>query len=180
MASIQRARHYARNEQHSVCDQTNQARIHVEGRRAAGIEIWPLQQGAGAVPAEKPGTREPRGCPGRVRRMVCRLCASHISTVVVDGKEAGAEPNLSESLRVIGQDPDRVIAAAKDDFVGRALEANTEEAKELNIFGAPTFVTRGELFWGDDRLDDAIAWHRNGTLKPNPAIGPSEHDGARL
>src|SRR6516225_8777734 len=81
MASIQRARHYARNEQHSVCDQTNQARIHVEGRRAAGIEIWPLQQGAGAVPAEKPGTREPRGCPGRVRRMVCRLCASHISTV---------------------------------------------------------------------------------------------------
>ena len=83
----------------------------------------------------------------------------------MDGKEAGAEPNLSESLRVIGQDPDRVIGAAKDDLVGRALEANTEEAKELNIFGAPTFVTRGELFWGDDRLEDAIAWHRNGTLK---------------
>jgi len=111
-------------------------------------------------------------------------CADYVRATyrlwLVDGKEAGAEPNLSESLRVIGQDPDRVIAAAKDDFVGRALEANTEEAKELNIFGAPTFVTRGELFWGDDRLDDAIAWHRNGTLKPNPAVGPSEHDGARL
>jgi len=76
-------------------------------------------------------------------------------------------------LRVIGQDPDRVIAAAKDDFVGRALDVNTEEAKELNIFGAPTFVTRGELFWGDDRLEDAIAWHRNGTLKlANSAYGP--------
>ena len=83
----------------------------------------------------------------------------------VEGKEAGAEPNLSESLREIGQDPDRVIAAAKNDSVGHALEANTEEAKGLNIFGAPTFVTRGEIFWGDDRLEDAIAWHRNGTLK---------------
>jgi 2-hydroxychromene-2-carboxylate isomerase len=83
----------------------------------------------------------------------------------VDGKEPGAEPNLSESLRQIGQDPDRVIAVAKDDLVGRALEANTDEAKELDIFGAPTFVTRSELFWGDDRLEDAIAWHRNGTLR---------------
>jgi len=84
----------------------------------------------------------------------------------VEGKEAGAEPNLRESLREIGQDPDRVIALAKNDSVGRALEANTEQAKQLNIFGAPTFVTRGELFWGDDRLEDAVAWHRNGTMKP--------------
>ena len=36
----------------------------------------------------------------------------------------------------------------------------------LGIFGVPTFVTRGELFWGDDRLEDAIAWHRDGTLAP--------------
>jgi 2-hydroxychromene-2-carboxylate isomerase len=84
----------------------------------------------------------------------------------VDGEEAGSEPNLSESLREIGQDPDRVILAANDDSIGRALETNTREAKQLNIFGAPTFVTRGELFWGDDRLEDAIAWHTNGTLRP--------------
>jgi 2-hydroxychromene-2-carboxylate isomerase len=82
-----------------------------------------------------------------------------------DGKEAGAEPNLSESLREIGQDPDRVIGVASSESIGRALEANTRAAKELNIFGAPTFVTRGELFWGDDRLEDAIAWHASGTLQ---------------
>ncbi len=39
-----------------------------------------------------------------------------------------------------------------------ALRAATEEARALGIFGAPSFVTRGELFWGDDRLDDALAW----------------------
>jgi hypothetical protein len=29
---------------------------------------------------------------------------------------------------------------------------------------APTFVTRGEVFWGDDRLEDAVIWHQRGTL----------------
>jgi 2-hydroxychromene-2-carboxylate isomerase len=30
----------------------------------------------------------------------------------------------------------------------------------------PTFVVRSELFWGDDRLDDAPSWHRHGRLSP--------------
>jgi 2-hydroxychromene-2-carboxylate isomerase len=84
----------------------------------------------------------------------------------VDGKEVGIDPNLSESLSEIGQDPERVIEAANADPVGRAYDDNTREAKRLNIFGAPTFVVRGELFWGDDRLEDAIDWHTNGTLRP--------------
>jgi len=85
---------------------------------------------------------------------------------LVEGKEAGAEPNLSQSLSEIGQNPDRVIAAANTEPVGRAYDDNTRKARHLNIFGSPTFVARGELFWGDDRLDDAIAWHINGTLRP--------------
>ena len=84
----------------------------------------------------------------------------------VEGKEVGAEPNLSESLSEIGHDPGRVIVAANAETVGRAYDDNTHEARQLNIFGSPTFVVRGELFWGDDRLDDAIAWHTNGTLRP--------------
>jgi 2-hydroxychromene-2-carboxylate isomerase len=28
------------------------------------------------------------------------------------------------------------------------------------VFGVPTFVSGGELFWGDDRLEDAIRWHK--------------------
>jgi hypothetical protein len=66
----------------------------------------------------------------------------------VEGKEPGAEPNLSESLREIGQDPNRVIVEANAETVGRAYDENTNEA-----------------FWGDDRLDDAIAWRTNGTLQ---------------
>jgi len=40
------------------------------------------------------------------------------------------------------------------------LRAQTERATALGIFGAPSFVSRGELFWGNDRLEDALAWHR--------------------
>ena len=80
------------------------------------------------------------------------------------GEEAGSEPNVSASLREVGQDPARVLALAQSDEVGRAYEAATAEAKALGIFGAPTFVTGGEIFWGDDRLEDAVRWHLKGTL----------------
>jgi 2-hydroxychromene-2-carboxylate isomerase len=80
------------------------------------------------------------------------------------GEESGSEPNASGSLKDIGQDPARVLALAASDEVGREYEAATAEAKGLGIFGAPSFVTGGEIFWGDDRLEDAVRWHKAGTL----------------
>jgi 2-hydroxychromene-2-carboxylate isomerase len=80
-------------------------------------------------------------------------------------EEAGSEPNLSNALREIGQDPARVLALAQSGEIGRAYDAATDEARKLGIFGAPTFVVNGELFWGDDRLEDAVRWLRHGTLK---------------
>jgi len=70
-------------------------------------------------------------------------------------------------LGEIGQDPDRVVGAANGESVGRAYDDNTREARQLGVFGAPTFVVRGEVFWGDDRLEDALAWHTNGSLAPS-------------
>ncbi len=80
------------------------------------------------------------------------------------GEEAGSEPNLSASIVEADQDPTRVIAIAESDAVGLAYEAATAEARRLGIFGSPTFVVDGELFWGDDRLEDAIAWCARGRL----------------
>jgi 2-hydroxychromene-2-carboxylate isomerase len=81
-----------------------------------------------------------------------------------EGQEPGCDPNLGDSLREIGQDPARVLARAASDEIGSAYEAATEEARRLKIFGSPSFSVNGEIFWGDDRLDDAIAWYRKGTL----------------
>jgi 2-hydroxychromene-2-carboxylate isomerase len=81
------------------------------------------------------------------------------------GQETGSEPNVSESLRDIGQEPQSVLALANATDATTALMAETDVAKKLGIFGSPTFVVGRELFWGDDRLDDAISWHRHRSVK---------------
>jgi 2-hydroxychromene-2-carboxylate isomerase len=80
------------------------------------------------------------------------------------GQETGSELNVSESLRDIGQEPQSVLALANAAETANALMAETEIAKQLGIFGSPTFAVGRELFWGDDRLPDAISWYRRGRV----------------
>ena len=80
------------------------------------------------------------------------------------GEPAGSSPNLEDSLTEIGRDPEAVIAQAKSPEIGEALESATGEAKALGVFGSPTFAIGAELFWGDDRLDDALSWLRHGQV----------------
>jgi 2-hydroxychromene-2-carboxylate isomerase len=81
------------------------------------------------------------------------------------GQETGSEPNLSGSLRDIGQDPARVLALANSEDANVRLTGETNEARTLGIFGSPTFAVGRELFWGDDRLNDAISWRRCGRVQ---------------
>lgn len=74
------------------------------------------------------------------------------------GEPAGEEPNMSASLEEIGCDPSKVLAAAQSESTANALAAATDEAMALGVFGSPTFVVEGEVFWGDDRLEDAVLW----------------------
>ncbi|OOY02804.1 2-hydroxychromene-2-carboxylate isomerase [Thioclava sp. F28-4] len=77
-----------------------------------------------------------------------------------EGQDAGAEPNFSESLREAGQTPKEALARADAPEIAEALERDTDEAVSLGLFGAPNFIVGKEIFWGHDRLDDAIAWHQ--------------------
>jgi 2-hydroxychromene-2-carboxylate isomerase len=81
------------------------------------------------------------------------------------GDETGSEPNVSESLHDIGQEPKRVLALANSENTKATLTAETDAARELGIFGSPTFAVGRELFWGDDRLADAISWCRFGRVQ---------------
>ncbi|MBR0934252.1 2-hydroxychromene-2-carboxylate isomerase [Bradyrhizobium jicamae] len=74
------------------------------------------------------------------------------------GLETGSEPNVSASLHAIGQDRAPIMERARSDDVGQALSNETDRARALGIFGSPNFVVDGELFWGDDRLEDAVSW----------------------
>ena len=85
--------------------------------------------------------------------------------------QRGERPERAEplaSLREVGQEPERVLKMAAGEEVSREYEKATEEARRLGIFGSPTFVVDGELFWGDDRLEDAVSWRLHGRVLISP------------
>jgi 2-hydroxychromene-2-carboxylate isomerase len=75
----------------------------------------------------------------------------------LDISDAGILRKLVDSA---GGDGVRAIELAQTPEIKARLRANTAEAQQIGIFGAPDFVVDGELFFGQDRLEDAIAWAR--------------------
>jgi 2-hydroxychromene-2-carboxylate isomerase len=70
---------------------------------------------------------------------------------------------LQQILEGLGLDAPQALARSSDTEIKERLRAATADAEARGIFGAPTFETaNGELFWGDDRLRDALAWSNNG------------------
>jgi 2-hydroxychromene-2-carboxylate isomerase len=66
---------------------------------------------------------------------------------------------LAACLERAGQAPAPILAAASEDTAKSALREQTARAVKRGLFGAPSFVTPdGELFWGNDRLEAALAW----------------------
>lgn len=64
---------------------------------------------------------------------------------------------VASVLESVGQ-PASLVADADSDEAKSRLRASTDEAIALGIFGAPSFVAGGELFWGGDRLEAALGW----------------------
>lgn len=77
-----------------------------------------------------------------------------------EDREIGEEAVIVEILGTLGLPGAEVITRAQADANKLALRCQTERAAELGLFGAPSFRVGEELFWGNDRLEDALAWAR--------------------
>lgn len=66
---------------------------------------------------------------------------------------------IARCLESAGQAPAPVLEAAGSEASKAKLRAQGEEAERRGIFGAPSFWVGDELFWGNDRLEAALAWH---------------------
>jgi 2-hydroxychromene-2-carboxylate isomerase len=79
--------------------------------------------------------------------------------------------SIGDVLAGLGVEPQPVLAAAQSDGIKGRLRAQTDEAQRLGVFGAPSFTTAdGELFWGNDRLEQALRWASQGSSRiGNPA-----------
>jgi 2-hydroxychromene-2-carboxylate isomerase len=91
------------------------------------------------------------------------FCLAVYRAEFADGLRIDEPETIRAILSDLKVDPDKAIATAQTDDIKDQLRSQTAEAQRLEIFGAPTFTTPdGELFWGNDRLENAIAWAARG------------------
>jgi 2-hydroxychromene-2-carboxylate isomerase len=84
-----------------------------------------------------------------------------------DGRRIDDAAVMGDILAELQIEPEPVLMAAQSDAIKARLRAQTEEAERLGIFGAPSFTTAdGELFWGNDRLEQALRWAKARPTSP--------------
>lgn len=83
----------------------------------------------------------------------------------VEDLDINDQRNVRRALLDLVPDADAIIAAALGDANKSRLRRNTEVAYARGIFGAPTMFVGDEMFWGNDRLNDAIAFAANASSR---------------
>ena len=81
-----------------------------------------------------------------------KLTHAILRAVWVEDRNIADHPTLAAIADECGLDGTSLLAATEDKAVKIEYETNTEEAIRIGVFGAPTYVYEGELFWGQDRL----------------------------
>ncbi len=74
-------------------------------------------------------------------------------------RDLGDERVIAEIASGQGLDGERLLAKSKSGAMGGIYDANTKDALAAGVFGSPSYLLNGELFWGQDRLgllEDAI------------------------
>jgi len=99
---------------------------------------------------------------GEAEGWTARFSRAAFAVEFGEGANIADRATLDNVIARLGLDAVAIIARAQEDSVKDGLRQRTAEAQERGIFGAPSFITdTGELFWGDDRLEQAIAWARD-------------------
>jgi 2-hydroxychromene-2-carboxylate isomerase len=75
-------------------------------------------------------------------------------------RDISSPEEIAEILKSIEKDSHEYLSLIKQPEYKALLREQTERAMSLGIFGAPSFIVRDALFWGNDRLEDALEWCR--------------------
>ena len=75
-----------------------------------------------------------------------------------EGKEPAIDPSISEICKELGLNKNEIVSEAKSEIFEKKYISNTDSARENKVFGSPSFIVENEIFWGDDRMEDAINW----------------------
>ena len=72
------------------------------------------------------------------------------------GRDLSDPENVLIAAAACELHPKALLKAVQTEIVKSALREATEEAAELGVFGVPSLVVGGEVFWGDDRVEEAV------------------------
>ena len=73
------------------------------------------------------------------------------------GRDLSDPDNVAIAAAACELHPNAIAKAASSDSIKRRLREATDRAAERGVFGVPSVVVGEEVFWGDDRLEDAVA-----------------------
>lgn len=91
------------------------------------------------------------------------FCRAVFHAEFADGRRIDDDAAISDVLDGLQVDPRPALAAARSDEIKARLREETDAAQRLGLFGAPSFTCAdGELFWGNDRLERALRWAKDG------------------
>jgi 2-hydroxychromene-2-carboxylate isomerase len=99
---------------------------------------------------------------GEQQSWMAAYCVRVMQANFVDDLDIGDSGVIATILGELGLDAAALLAAAQTDDHKARLRARGDEARALRIFGAPTFFVGADMYWGNDRLADALAQARRG------------------
>ena len=92
-------------------------------------------------------------CLAQGNEATMRLAGTMLRAVWAEEKNLADQDTLVAIAQSAGLDGRALLDAARDTATTETYARHTAEAIDLQVFGAPTYVIEGELFWGQDRLD---------------------------
>jgi 2-hydroxychromene-2-carboxylate isomerase len=95
---------------------------------------------------------------GADRQWIAAYCRKIMQLNFADDRDISSAEVVSEALDELGLAAQQIIADAQSDANKLRLREQTGMAAARGIFGAPTFFVGDEMFWGNDRLDDALEY----------------------
>ncbi|MBT2789571.1 2-hydroxychromene-2-carboxylate isomerase [Paraburkholderia strydomiana] len=93
---------------------------------------------------------------GAEREWIAAYCREIMQQNFVHDRDIGSIEVVSEALAKLSLPAQQIVAEAQSDANKLRLREQTEAAASKGIFGAPTFFVGDEMFWGNDRLEDAL------------------------
>jgi len=76
-----------------------------------------------------------------------------LTAVWNEEKNVSDESTIIDIANACGLDGQGLIASAQSDALAEQFQSVTDEAHNADVFGSPTYIYNGEIFWGQDRLD---------------------------